>query len=56
MNFAVVPGLFILLFVGVVLLVQGVSGKEPPNCGILADPTAIGRPGWSTHPSATASS
>lgn len=49
MDFAVVSGLFILLFVGVVLLVQGVSGKEPPNYGILADPHGHRPPGM-VHP------
>jgi hypothetical protein len=45
MDFAVVSALFVMLLVGLVLVVQGVSGKEPPNYGILADPHGHRPPG-----------
>jgi hypothetical protein len=49
MDFAVVSGLFLMLLVGLVLVVQGVSGKEPPNPGQLADPYGH-RPTGMVHP------
>lgn len=49
MDFAVVSVLFVMLMVGLVLVVQGLSGKEPPNYGILADSHGQRPPGMA-HP------